>query len=1234
MNLTIVMVNYVVVRQEFSAVPEWVKRWHSTEVLASLYGQEPDPLQRCLLHTFHRLPDTPKSSKRCLASRARSFKEDLLKFTGMKHTGPRGKIVKVEGRGGNETLQNKVAQVWRALSFYQSVVEKTIPDMLPGSATVVLEMILHLNAALKPCFANQDSSEVASVVVRVNHSLAELVRWSDQLQLHGEDTHHTATVQEVCRNVREAVENLVALAADKENLDLDTTCESVDNNNSITSHKSTPDYSDRIVETNNTNNHRNSLPEIKSLTPTEAKKFMTGDNPKKLTHSLSSDSIINNTEEESPPPKPPMLRHPSFGSCGDVAPPLPPKKNSRGKNNSSPENGMGSPVTHSTPISSGEWGTAMRHTRTVTGGDWGANTGTRHSAGSSTLASHDESLDQVSPASSLDSMNHSHDDLIMNHPTMGTYSGDFVRALQSNCLQQYAQQRVTHPIINYPEQFYADSELSSLQSMDSGSTSSGYQSISSQTYTSLGHSSSSTTIQESHRQQSQAIFRVQETTSSSSQVDSNTMTLTVPPPLPEKRGTRQVRKPIDRIPSQYDNVHDIIGIGRPSGALSEDTTDGEHVELRRQRVQNYSSASSSMWASGAIYSNGTVERRHKSGGDPSPELPPKKTSSGPGHLINSNSSSSSSVSSGISCTSSSSPGGGGSVLHVAHHRREVYSEHSYTQGDGNPPPLPPKKKHGIAEYMACIGPYGEPNINEIVRHSDYMVQYYDSDWSTDRFGTPWETSRYASVIEGMEHLRIHPPALPPKQKLRSIEAPPTKPALTAAPQRLPLTYKNIQSTASDNNTHLPVVPVETVSIAVSSQHKQEELEPEEEVEEEETLLDLLDVREFLVVKKETDDGPEIKGGSPDALVVHASKANKNDFLYQEAFLTTYRTFVEPPELVTKLLYRYHKFTRCTSDMDKQKASRNAFSLLVRVVDDLTVSDLTKDVLATLTDFEYELLCCGDLLLARALRRKIVEKLEARKRYLAPRENLTTLGVSTKQASLLDFKSHDIAEQMTLLDAELFQIMEIPEVLTWSREQSEEKSPNLTTFTEHFNKMSYWARSRILDQEDARDREKYVMKFIKIMKHLRKVNNFNSYLAILSALDSAPVRRLEWQRNIVDGLKEYCALIDSSSSFRAYRQALAETTPPCIPYIGLILQDLTFVHIGNPDLSPDKTVNFSKRWQLFNILDNMKRFKKCQYQFKKNEKIIEFFNNFDDHLQEDALWSISEDIKPRPTKNKS
>ena len=38
-------------------------------------------------------------------------------------------------------------------------------------------------------------------------------------------------------------------------------------------------------------------------------------------------------------------------------------------------------------------------------------------------------------------------------------------------------------------------------------------------------------------------------------------------------------------------------------------------------------------------------------------------------------------------------------------------------------------------------------------------------------------------------------------------------------------------------------------------------------------------------------------------------------------------------------------------------------------------------------------------------------------------------------------------------------------MSWVQEQSEEKSPNLTKFTEHFNNMSYWTRTLILNQPD-------------------------------------------------------------------------------------------------------------------------------------------------------------------------
>jgi Rap guanine nucleotide exchange factor 1 len=94
-----------------------------------------------------------------------------------------------------------------------------------------------------------------------------------------------------------------------------------------------------------------------------------------------------------------------------------------------------------------------------------------------------------------------------------------------------------------------------------------------------------------------------------------------------------------------------------------------------------------------------------------------------------------------------------------------------------------------------------------------------------------------------------------------------------------------------------------------------------------------------------------------------------------------------------------------------------------------------------------------------------------------------------------------------------------------------------------------------------------------------------------------------------------------------RLALGEATPPCIPYIGLVLQDLTFVQIGNPDLTDGK-INFAKRWQQFNILDNLRRFKKEQYQLARHEEMILFFADFEDYITEDEMWAVSEQLKPR------
>ncbi|XP_071622721.1 rap guanine nucleotide exchange factor 1 isoform X10 [Heliangelus exortis] len=525
-----------------------------------------------------------------------------------------------------------------------------------------------------------------------------------------------------------------------------------------------------------------------------------------------------------------------------------------------------------------------------------------------------------------------------------------------------------------------------------------------------------------------------------------------------------------------------------------------------------------------------------------------------------------------------------------------------------PPPLPEKKNKHMMAYMQFVEDYSEPQPSMFYQtpQNEHIYQ---------------QKNKHLMEVYGFNDSFISldpsqdlapPPALPPKQ--RQLESPSVK--------------DSHSKDSTPNSSPMGKEGKDGVERQQQSSDGLEASQLEKEVDEL-SLIDHSEIMARLTLKQEGDDGPDVRGGSGDILLVHATETDRKDLvLYCEAFLTTYRTFITPEELIKKLQYRYEKFCHFP-DTFKKRVSKNTFFVLVRVVDELCLVELTEEILKLLMDLVFRLVCNGELSLARVLRKNILDKVDQKKMlsYANSIKPLAARGVAARPGTLHDFHSHEIAEQLTLLDAELFYKIEIPEVLLWAKEQNEEKSPNLTQFTEHFNNMSYWVRSIIMLQEKAQDRERLLLKFIKIMKHLRKLNNFNSYLAILSALDSAPIRRLEWQKQTSEGLAEYCTLIDSSSSFRAYRAALADVDPPCIPYLGLILQDLTFVHLGNPDYI-DSKVNFSKRWQQFNILDSMRCFQQVHYDIKRNDDIVSFFNDFSDHLAEEALWELSLKIKPR------
>ncbi|XP_018372616.1 PREDICTED: guanine nucleotide-releasing factor 2 isoform X10 [Trachymyrmex cornetzi] len=1107
-------------------------------------------------------------------------------------------------------LHIHVRQVQLALLHFRDVVSKKKLEMLPGNGTIVLDTVTTIHNALKSYLLYENSSTLGSATNQVYQALAQLLKLCDDVLLHGDQSSalDTENVTHVIGLVEEAVKNLVALAHEK--------IANKQKPPSATNNNRTSGYGSELTQ-------RNSLPDI-PLTPRERQILeQTAASSSLVRSSHSSESILR---DSSPPPKPPLPDRTNVclseeNSSSGTPPPLPPKRRTRTQQLLDESEGLlassldrvslrsRSPEDSSSLLSAsaGSLDSALNHSRD-------------EDEIRAIMGPNDESLN--------DSMDLSLMATIQGMQVNGTsncncWDGSETNIPSTMLLGQQTPQEMLNPFTGIEGKM----ERLSTQTQESGFVSMHSQRSSSQSYTTASSLTSKRSSQQSSISYNSQSFNAQQQSFSQTKLSS------------DSNGSIFTQKTMSSSKSTISTTN-VSGNGDPA--------------LLEKLVNEMESivTSDSNGAPPALPEKRSKRRKER---QPSQydNVPENE------HLS--------------TCT--------------------LHTSNGDSLDTNKPPPLPLKKRHmfqsvaySVMAYMEMFGNCSHSNNDFIsglgTRHSVAAYNSMQAEWQQHEmsltttqscsFMTHTVTALHdnsslsvtttPSLVETTNNSSL-PPALPPKRS-RSIKSnitpPPISPKPTISMQSIhnldPLvtsTPLKTEEPIHEKKDLTPSTPVKLVNInnnnvimdtvlsssrpasnALSSISVDENTLELRDIDQDDSILDELDINKYLVLKKPDEEGPDIRGGHPDALLIHATKANKHDekesdFLYQEAFLTTYRTFIQPLELIRKLHRRHQRFS-CSPDVVKQRAAREAFSLLVRVVSDLTISDLDDILLQTLMEFVQQLVCSGDLTMAKALRVKILEK-HTMKQLQAAQPILSSLSVTTKQASLLDFKSEQIAEQMTLLDADLFMKIEIPEVLIWAQEQNEERSPNLTRFTEHFNKMSYWARSRILEhrlENEAKDREKYVVKFIKIMKHLRKINNFNSYLALLSALDSAPIRRLEWQKHITEGLKEYCALIDSSSSFRAYRQALAETQPPCIPYIGLVLQDLTFVHIGNSDLLPDGTINFSKRWQQFNIVENMKRFKKGTYSFKKHERIMTFFNNFSDFLCEEAMWQISESIKPR------
>ena len=181
-------------------------------------------------------------------------------------------------------------------------------------------------------------------------------------------------------------------------------------------------------------------------------------------------------------------------------------------------------------------------------------------------------------------------------------------------------------------------------------------------------------------------------------------------------------------------------------------------------------------------------------------------------------------------------------------------------------------------------------------------------------------------------------------------------------------------------------------------------------------------------------------------------------------------------------------------------------------------------------------------------------------------------------------SERVAEQLTLVEADNFRAVDSSEFVISSMYDTfdREKVPNFAKAVDHFNNLSYWTQGIILSQtKDSQDlREKIIWKvnslfppiyqtksvqLLNVLHHLQRLKNYNSYFALVSGVSSYAVTRLNWSKSIfTERIKDCQALTDLDKNFMKYREELRIASPPCLPYIGLIKQDLYQVNVQYDD----------------------------------------------------------------------
>ncbi|XP_051722527.1 rap guanine nucleotide exchange factor 5b isoform X1 [Ctenopharyngodon idella] len=322
---------------------------------------------------------------------------------------------------------------------------------------------------------------------------------------------------------------------------------------------------------------------------------------------------------------------------------------------------------------------------------------------------------------------------------------------------------------------------------------------------------------------------------------------------------------------------------------------------------------------------------------------------------------------------------------------------------------------------------------------------------------------------------------------------------------------------------------------------------------------------------------------------------------------------------------------------------------VRTHSDVSVQELLRTVAERLDYAEDDMVLMavaypGEKVLLQSDQCVFSSSLSAAERLLVCRRDLTEImspftdNGQQHSVKMLSMNTWDVAVSLTNCDWSLFTNVHEQELVhfTLSRDASAGHTVALEQLLQRCNETQQWVMTEVLLCPTLCKRVQLFKKFIKIAAHCKAQRNLNSFFAIIMGLNSPAVSRLTQTWEKVPGkfrklFSELESLTDPSLNHKAYRDAFRKMKSPKIPFLPLLLKDITFIHEGNKTFL-DNLVNFDK---LHMIADTVRIIRQCRTDHmgnmlsqKDSVEVRTYINYLHVIDNQQTLFELSHRLEPR------